>query len=152
MRHRLPSDQQIERAREGTESLRVGRFNRSQGQGPSAVLPGAETLTSDQTPKISGPPPELSQSKDLCTHCGATNLDEHGEPVHIAGCSVVKARLDSFRIRLMASSIRSVAQLRRIILDAEPRLRNRVYELIAPHITRFKPPPLARLLGGPRAR
>ena len=122
---------------------------RSQVEGRAGFSRCIAADANSQSPKFSDQNSTDSDTQtEYCNSC-FKHL-ENGNWYHAEGCSVLKDKVAQLQIRLLASNIRSGAHLRRIVLDAKPHLRRQVYDLIAPHVTRFKPPSYERLLGGPR--
>ena len=66
-------------------------------------------------------------------------LDKFGSPV-------VDELAASRRVWELAEEIQNNKQLRKIVMDARSDMRRAVYELIAPHITKFKPLPYFMLV------
>jgi hypothetical protein len=89
-----------------------------------------------------------------CDHCEKIFDAPSGNYYHMSGCSVLLNKVKRLQIKMMAANIRSVAQFRKIIFDAQPKMRCEVYDLIAPNITKFIPPPYLALCKsrGPRGR
>jgi hypothetical protein len=113
--------------------------------------------TDSESPKFSPPCPECLRSPfqhDIsCSKISGKNLGKFsGElselsltKTHHADSALEDAQRS--QIRVLASRIRSVTQLRKIVKAASPKLRRGVYDMIVSHITRFKAPTYRQLLG-----
>lgn len=93
----------------------------------------------------------IAQPLSLCNACEAT-LDAKGEIQHVSGCSVVRQRMNEFQVKMLASKIVTVRHLRKVIFDASPKMRRQVYDMIAPHIVKFKPLEFDKLIKAGRPR
>jgi hypothetical protein len=125
------------------ESKRSSEINASGKRAPDPT-PGLP----NPTQKISGEDSDIHEPN--CDHCTKT-FDGYNY-YHMGGCSVLLNKVKRLQIKLLAASIRDVAQLRKIILDVQPRMRQGVYDMIAPGVTKFIPPPFRTLVKerGPR--
>lgn len=83
-----------------------------------------------------------------CDHCTKTFDAASGNYYHMGGCSVLRNKVKRLQIKMLAANIKSAKQFRKIILDAKPRFRQGVYDLIAPEITGFIPPPYRSIVRG----
>jgi hypothetical protein len=90
---------------------------------------------------------------DHCDHCTKV-LDGHGNYYHGPGCSVLLNKTKRLQIQLLSANVQSKEQLRKIIMDVQPKMRREVYNLIAPNCTRFIVPSFESIVRprGPRTK
>src|SRR5712691_11296165 len=147
--------------RPGKESKMESK--RSQEVNPAGFSPPSQAGAKSSSPKILGENSETFSEKSFtnsflqmdCAQCDVVEnpVDrsfDHADDrptrrtPHVSS-AIERAKL--FEIRRLAENIMSIAQLRRIVRSADPKLRKGVYNLIAPLITRFIPPTYRQLLG-----
>lgn len=72
--------------------------------------------------------------------------------LHAPKCPVLEEKAKRLEIKRLTANIRDVAHLRKIIMDVEPHLRRKVYNLIVPDIVHFIAPPFFSLVKPPGPR